>query len=64
MTEWVRVKDPDTGHEMTISSEQARAFGARVIESKDAAGPDGLPLPPKYHRTVDEAAAVSKKGGA
>ena len=46
MTEWVRVKDPDTGHEMSISSEQARAFGARVIESKDAAGPDGLPLPP------------------
>ena len=62
MTEWVRVKDPDTGHEMSISTEQARAFGARVIESKDAAGPDGLPLPPKYHRTVDEAAAVSKKG--
>lgn len=62
MTEWVRVKDPDTGHEITISTEQARAFNARVIESKDAAGPDGLPLPPKYYRTVDEAAAVSKKG--
>ena len=62
MTEWVRVKDPDSGHEITLSTEQARAFGARIIESKDAAGPDGLPLPPKYHRTVDEAAAVSKKG--
>ena len=62
MTEWVRVKDPDTGHEITISTEQARAFNARVIESKDAAGPDGLPLQPKYHRTVDEAAAVSKRG--
>lgn len=62
MTEWVRVKDPDTGHEITISTEQARAFNARVIESKDAAGPDGMPLPPKYHRTVDEAASVSKKG--
>ena len=64
MTEWVRVKDPDTGHEITISTEQARAFNARVIESKDAAGTDGLPLPPKYHRTVDEAAAVSNKKGA
>ena len=57
MTEWVRVKDPDTGHEITISTEQARAFNARVIESKDAAGPDGLPLPPKYHTTIDAAAA-------
>ena len=60
----MQVKDPDTGHEITISTEQARAFNARVIESKDAAGPDGLPLPPKYHRTVDEAAAVSNKRGA
>ena len=60
----MQVKDPDTGHEITISTEQARAFNARVIESKDAAGPDGLPLPPKYHRTVDEAAAVSNKKGA
>ena len=64
MTEWVRDKDPDTGHEITITSEQARAINARVIESKDAAGPDGMPLPPKYHRTVDEAAAVSNKRGA
>lgn len=64
MTEWVRVKDPDTGHEITISTEQARAFNAWVIEYKDATGPDGMPLPPKYHRTVDEAAAVSNKKGA
>ena len=64
MTEWVRVNDPDPGHEITISTEPARAFTARVVESKDAAGPDGLPLPPKYHRTVDEAAAVSNKRGA
>ena len=64
MTEWVRVKDPDTGHEITISTEQARAFNARGIGSKGGAGPDGLPLPPKYHRTVDEAAAVSNKKGA
>ena len=64
MTEWVRVKDPDTGHEISMSTDQARAFGARPIESKDATGPDGMPLPPKYHRTVDEAATVSNKKGA
>lgn len=61
MPEWVRVKDPDTGHEITMSAEQANAFNAKALD-KDAVGADGQPLAPKYHRTVNEAAQANKKG--
>lgn len=61
MPEWVRVKDPATGHEITISAEQAQAFGASPI-NKPATAPSGDPLEPKYHRSIDEAAALGRKG--
>lgn len=57
MPEWVRVKDPDTGHEITMSADQANSVGARPVEKKDATSASGLPLPPRYHTTIDAAAA-------
>lgn len=57
MPEWVRVKDPDTGHEITMSADQANAVGARPVDKKVATSADGAPLPPKYFTTVDAAAA-------
>lgn len=61
MPNWVRVKDPATGHEFTATAEQADAAGVRPL-SKEAASPFGAPLEPKYHTTVDEAAAAKNKG--
>ena len=61
MPEWVRVKDPDTGHEITMSAEQANAVGASPSSTKDAVSASGAPRPPKYQTTVNEAAA-SRKG--
>lgn len=61
MPEWVRVKDPDTGHEITMSTEQANAVGASPVDTKNATTASGDPRPPKYHTTVAEAAA-SRKG--
>lgn len=61
MPEWVRIKDPDTGHEISVSAEQAALAGAKPLDKKDAQTPFGGPAPVKYHTTVDEAAA-SKKG--
>lgn len=64
--EWVRVKDPDTGHEITISAAQAQAVGARELSSRDALTAFGEPIPVKYRTSVDEAAAkkaaASEKG--
>lgn len=61
MPEWVRVKDPDTGHEVSITAAQADAVGAKPLD-KPALSPFGAPLPPKTKTTVDEAAAAAKKG--
>ena len=61
MPNWVRVKDPATGHEITVTAEQADAAGVRPL-AKDAASPFGAPLEPKYHTTVDEAATKNEKG--
>lgn len=60
MPEWVRVKDPDTGHYVSMSVEQANLVGAKPIADADAVSAFGAPLPPKFKTTVDEAAA--KKG--
>lgn len=57
--EWVRVKDPDTGHEITMSVEQARLVDAKPVD-KPAVGPDGNPLPPKPSVSVSDAAAAKK----
>lgn len=56
MNDFVRVKDPDTGHEISVSAEQADLVGVRPL-SKAAVDAQGKPLPVKTSVTVDEAAA-------
>ena len=64
MVEFVRVKDPDTGHEVTMSVEQATLVDAKPLEKKNATTADGSPLEPKYHTTVDAAASAAASKGA
>lgn len=59
MPEYVRVKDPSTGHEHTVTTLQAEAFGCQVI-NKPAVDDWGNPLPAKPSVTVAEAAAAKK----
>lgn len=54
MSEYVRVKDPDTGHEYTTGAQHAKNAGLTVT-SKDPVDRFGRPLPAKYH---------TKKSGA
>ena len=61
MPEWVRVKDPVTGHEFSVSAEQANAVGAKPI-NKEATDGTGNPRPVLLHRTIEEAAAAGWKG--
>lgn len=47
MIEYVRVKDPISGHEYTTSSTDAKNSGLTVLEKKDAVDQIGRPLPAK-----------------
>ena len=47
MIEYVRVKDPISGHEYTTSSADAKNSGLTVLEKKDAVDQIGRPLPAK-----------------
>lgn len=63
MTEFVRVKDKETGHHLSIPRDRFDADSAPYEELKSAATfADGTPRPPKYKTTVTEAAG-SKSGG-
>lgn len=59
MTEWVRGTDPNTGHLVSMSKEQADLVGLKQTrdEAEDA---QGKPLPPKYKTSVND----TKKGDA
>lgn len=59
MPEYVRVKQAETGHEISIAAERVESLGAAVtvLKDKDAVDTAGVPLPPKYKTTVDQAAA-------
>jgi hypothetical protein len=46
-TEFVRVKDPDTGHEVTVPRRFAEANNLDVLKDKDAVDSNGRPLPGK-----------------
>lgn len=48
MPEWVRVKDPVSRHEFTITRDHADSAGLKPID-KPAADTYGNPLPPKHH---------------
>ena len=62
MPEWVRVKDPATGHEVTVTAEQAEMAGVRPLDKKEALTPHGEPRRAVYKRDIEEAAAAAKKG--
>jgi len=65
MPGYVRVKQADTGHELSVPVEHfdAAPDGAYKRIDKDATYPGGDPLPVKYKTTVAKQAAV-KKGTA
>lgn len=62
MPEMVRVKQKETGHELTVDAEWVEQYseGYQVLESKDAVDAAGDPLPPKYKTTVSNEAAKKK----
>lgn len=56
---FVRVKDPDTGHEFTTGREAAEILGLTILADKPAVDVSGRPLPAKPNETV--AAIVARK---
>lgn len=65
MTDFLRVKQKGTGHELTLPSEHVEAAddGAYQVLKKPAVDEGGTPLPPKYHTSVDQKAAEKQNGG-
>lgn len=61
MHDYVRIKIPETNHEVSVPAIQAEIAGVKPLD-KPAVDASGNPLPPKYHRTVEQAAAVGRKG--
>ena len=61
VSEYVRVKDPATGHHMTVTARQAAQFGGQVLKDHAAVDEMGRPLPPKYNQTARPAAVVEQK---
>lgn len=60
MSEFVRVRDKDTGHHYTVSRERFDQNPDLWQELKQPAlGNDGLPRPPKYRVDLGESAAAS-----
>lgn len=56
MTEFIRVRQNETGHELSVPKSHAEAVGGYEEIDKPAVDSAGRPLPPKYRLTVDEAA--------
>lgn len=53
MPEYVRVKQPETGHELSMVASAAQAAGLTPLD-KPATKSDGTPLPPKYRIALGE----------
>jgi len=64
MTDFVRVKQGGTGHELSLPSEHVEVAeeGAYTVLDKPAVDEGGTPLPPKFHTTVSQKAAEKKSG--
>lgn len=62
MPEFVRVKDPDTGHEFTTSAAFAERVGLTPLSGKDTVDVDGKPLPPKLN--VPKGTSPASKEGS
>lgn len=61
MSDYIRVRDKDTGHEYTIREHRMQGEAHTRLD-KPALGAGGEPLPPKYKTTVNKAA--EEKSGA
>jgi hypothetical protein len=59
-TQFVRVKDPATGHEVTVTKAYAEGYKLPVLD-KDATDSNGRPLPGKPN--VELPKAAPKKEG-
>lgn len=59
MTDYVRVKQAKTGHELTVTRAHFDAVdkGAYELLGKPAVDADNTPLPPKYKTSVEKSAA-------
>lgn len=61
MTDYLRVKDNETGHEYTVASERYDATpGLFTKVDKPATDSANDPLPPKYRTTVAKKAAENR----
>lgn len=58
MTQFVRAKDPTSGHEFTTNAAFAKSAGLQVLD-KDAVDSNGTPLPAKHN--VDKAGKPVQK---
>jgi hypothetical protein len=63
MTDFVRVKDNETGHHYTVTRERYDSDPSLWTELKQAAtNPADEPLPPKYKTTISTETADKKAG--
>lgn len=65
MTEFVRAKDPKTGHEVSVTRQFAEGYKLEVLD-KDAVDANGRPLPAKPNvelPKVAQPADDNKEGG-
>lgn len=64
MPEYVRVKQKETGHELSVPVAHLEAYPDGYAEvKKDAVDAAGDPLPPKYKTSVSTEAAKSNTSG-
>lgn len=65
MQTYLRVKQNDTGHELSVSQTQYdfAPDTFTVLEEKPSTDAGGNPLPPKYKTSVAEAAAKKAPSG-
>jgi hypothetical protein len=52
MSEYIRVRQIETGHQLSVPRSHAEATGGYEVLDKPAVDPAGRPLPPKYRTTL------------
>lgn len=59
---YIRVRDNETGHHISVTEEQAAAYGSAVtVLKQDGQYPDGSPVETKYKTSVSD--STSGKSG-
>ncbi|MCR1785303.1 hypothetical protein KVF89_22375 [Nocardioides carbamazepini] len=62
--EYIRVRQIETGHQLSVPKSHAEATGGYEVLDKPAIDSAGRPLPPKYFTTLDPAADGKPDGYA